>query len=133
MARNLAWTVPGNIVGGGVVVGLGYAWLGGRRVGGRAAEADRRRRGRPRLTTRRRTGVDGASADVGVVAHAQGTGVAPARDGPDPGTERPELGPQSGDRRLGGVLVGTGPDESALDTTAGGAGQRIAGAGPRRA
>lgn len=30
--RNLAWTVPGNIVGGGVVVGLGYAWLGGRRV-----------------------------------------------------------------------------------------------------
>jgi nitrite transporter NirC len=28
LARNLAWTVPGNIVGGGVIVGLGYAWLG---------------------------------------------------------------------------------------------------------
>jgi nitrite transporter len=27
LARNLAWTVPGNIVGGGIVVGLGYAWL----------------------------------------------------------------------------------------------------------
>jgi nitrite transporter NirC len=28
LARNLAWTVPGNVVGGGVIVGLGYAWLG---------------------------------------------------------------------------------------------------------
>jgi nitrite transporter NirC len=26
--RNLAWTVPGNIVGGAVVVGLAYGWLG---------------------------------------------------------------------------------------------------------
>jgi nitrite transporter len=26
--RNLAWTVPGNIVGGGILVGLAYAWLG---------------------------------------------------------------------------------------------------------
>jgi nitrite transporter NirC len=26
--RNLAWTVPGNIVGGGVLVGLAYAWVG---------------------------------------------------------------------------------------------------------
>ena len=26
--RNLAWTVPGNIVGGGVLVGLCYAWIG---------------------------------------------------------------------------------------------------------
>jgi nitrite transporter NirC len=26
---NLAWTVPGNIVGGGVVIGLGYAFTGG--------------------------------------------------------------------------------------------------------
>jgi len=26
--RNLAFTVPGNIVGGGLIVGLGYAWLG---------------------------------------------------------------------------------------------------------
>ena len=32
LVRNLAWTVPGNIVGGGVVVGLGYAWLGGRKA-----------------------------------------------------------------------------------------------------
>jgi nitrite transporter NirC len=30
LARNLAWTVPGNIVGGGLLVGLAYAWLGGR-------------------------------------------------------------------------------------------------------
>jgi nitrite transporter len=28
LVRNLAWTVPGNIVGGGLVVGLGYAWIG---------------------------------------------------------------------------------------------------------
>jgi nitrite transporter len=28
--RNLAWTVPGNIVGGALVVGGGYAWLGAR-------------------------------------------------------------------------------------------------------
>jgi nitrite transporter NirC len=27
--RNLAWTVPGNIIGGGVVIGLGYAFAGG--------------------------------------------------------------------------------------------------------
>ena len=26
--RNLAWTVPGNIVGGGLLVGLAYAWVG---------------------------------------------------------------------------------------------------------
>jgi nitrite transporter NirC len=32
LARNLAWTVPGNIVGGGLVIGLGYAWLAGSRV-----------------------------------------------------------------------------------------------------
>jgi nitrite transporter NirC len=25
---NLLWTVPGNIVGGGLIVGLGYTWLG---------------------------------------------------------------------------------------------------------
>jgi nitrite transporter len=31
LARNLAWTVPGNVLGGGLVVGLGYAWLSGRR------------------------------------------------------------------------------------------------------
>jgi nitrite transporter NirC len=28
LARNLLWTVPGNVVGGGVVVGLAYAWMG---------------------------------------------------------------------------------------------------------
>jgi nitrite transporter NirC len=28
LLRNLAWTVPGNVVGGGLLVGLGYAWLG---------------------------------------------------------------------------------------------------------
>lgn len=27
--RNLAWTVPGNVLGGGVLVGLGYSYLGG--------------------------------------------------------------------------------------------------------
>jgi nitrite transporter NirC len=27
--RNLAWTVPGNIVGGGLVIGLGYGYVGG--------------------------------------------------------------------------------------------------------
>lgn len=28
LVRNLAWTVPGNVVGGGLIVGLGYAWIG---------------------------------------------------------------------------------------------------------
>lgn len=36
LVRNLAWTVPGNVVGGGLVIGLGYAWIGGRR--GRGAD-----------------------------------------------------------------------------------------------
>jgi nitrite transporter NirC len=31
LARNLAWTVPGNVIGGGLVIGLGYAWMAGRR------------------------------------------------------------------------------------------------------
>lgn len=31
MARNLAWTVPGNIVGGGVLVGVAYAYVSGAR------------------------------------------------------------------------------------------------------
>lgn len=35
LARNLAWTVPGNVVGGGLVIGLGYAWM----VGARTAKA----------------------------------------------------------------------------------------------
>ena len=30
LLRNLVWTVPGNIVGGGLVIGLGYAWIAGR-------------------------------------------------------------------------------------------------------
>jgi nitrite transporter NirC len=29
LLTNLAWTVPGNAVGGGLVVGVGYAWVGG--------------------------------------------------------------------------------------------------------
>jgi len=28
LVRNLAWTVPGNVVGGGLLVGLAYAWIG---------------------------------------------------------------------------------------------------------
>lgn len=32
LARNLAWTVPGNVVGGGLVIGLGYAWMASTRT-----------------------------------------------------------------------------------------------------
>ena len=32
LARNLAWTIPGNVVGGGLVIGMGYAWIAGRRT-----------------------------------------------------------------------------------------------------
>ncbi|HXH59028.1 formate/nitrite transporter family protein, partial [Iamia sp.] len=28
LARNLAWTVPGNVVGGGLLVGVLYSWIG---------------------------------------------------------------------------------------------------------
>lgn len=28
LGRNLLWTVPGNLVGGALLVGAGYAWLG---------------------------------------------------------------------------------------------------------
>lgn len=28
LMANLVWTVPGNIVGGGLIIGLGYSWLG---------------------------------------------------------------------------------------------------------
>jgi nitrite transporter NirC len=28
LVRNLAWTIPGNVVGGGLLVGLAYAWIG---------------------------------------------------------------------------------------------------------
>jgi nitrite transporter NirC len=38
LARNLAWTVPGNVVGGGVLIGLAYAWLGGPRPVTRPAD-----------------------------------------------------------------------------------------------
>ena len=31
LARNLLWTVPGNVIGGGLIVGLGYAWIAGSR------------------------------------------------------------------------------------------------------
>ena len=41
LARNLAWTVPGNVIGGGLIVGLGYAWIAGGRpvVGSLRSEA----------------------------------------------------------------------------------------------
>lgn len=41
LGRNLLWTVPGNVLGGGLLVGLGYAWLAGPRgpVTGDAATA----------------------------------------------------------------------------------------------
>jgi nitrite transporter NirC len=32
LGRNLLWTVPGNVVGGGILVGLVYAWLGRAKV-----------------------------------------------------------------------------------------------------
>ena len=38
--RNLAWTVPGNIIGGGVLIGLGYAYLGGAARGAPVLVAD---------------------------------------------------------------------------------------------
>lgn len=28
LARNLVWTVPGNVVGGGLLVGMAYSWIG---------------------------------------------------------------------------------------------------------
>jgi nitrite transporter len=31
LGRNLLWTVPGNVIGGGVLVGVVYAWLAGNR------------------------------------------------------------------------------------------------------
>src|SRR4051794_24081968 len=37
--RNLAWTVPGNIVGGGLLIGLGYAYSGRMAKSGPAADA----------------------------------------------------------------------------------------------
>jgi nitrite transporter NirC len=50
LARNLVFTVPGNIVGGGVFVGLAYGWLGtGRDVlaqGGQVATPDAPEHGR---------------------------------------------------------------------------------------
>jgi nitrite transporter NirC len=39
LARNLAWTVPGNVIGGGLLVGLLYAWLAGSRAVAPAVEA----------------------------------------------------------------------------------------------
>ncbi|HEX3620775.1 MAG TPA: formate/nitrite transporter family protein [Acidimicrobiales bacterium] len=39
LARNLAWTVPGNIVGGGLLIGLGYAYAGRTAREGPAAAA----------------------------------------------------------------------------------------------
>lgn len=39
LGRNLLWTVPGNIVGGGLLVGVAYSWLGGRSKAAAAVEA----------------------------------------------------------------------------------------------
>ncbi len=39
LARNLAWTVPGNLLGGGLLVGLAYAWLAGPAAPREAPEA----------------------------------------------------------------------------------------------
>lgn len=36
LARNLLWTVPGNVLGGGLVIGLGYAWSASVRPAGLA-------------------------------------------------------------------------------------------------
>jgi nitrite transporter NirC len=38
LVRNLAWTVPGNIVGGGIIVGLSYAWIGRKQAANAIAE-----------------------------------------------------------------------------------------------
>ncbi|MFL6204051.1 MAG: formate/nitrite transporter family protein [Acidimicrobiales bacterium] len=38
LVRNLLWTVPGNIVGGGLVIGLGYAWTASTRTAAPATE-----------------------------------------------------------------------------------------------
>jgi nitrite transporter NirC len=39
LGRNLLWTVPGNLVGGALLVGAGYAWLGHERTATNTAEA----------------------------------------------------------------------------------------------
>jgi nitrite transporter NirC len=41
LTRNLLWTVPGNIVGGGLLVGLAYSWIGSSKQAG-PAPVDRR-------------------------------------------------------------------------------------------
>ena len=40
LARNLVWTIPGNVVGGGLVIGLGYAWMGKVRTAAAPTPAD---------------------------------------------------------------------------------------------
>ena len=40
LGRNLLWTVPGNVLGGGVLIGLGYAYLGGAATGRPVLVAD---------------------------------------------------------------------------------------------
>jgi nitrite transporter NirC len=39
LGRNLLWTVPGNVVGGGLLVGGAYVWLAGRRPAAAGAPA----------------------------------------------------------------------------------------------
>ena len=41
LGRNLAWTVPGNLVGGALLVGAGYGWLGRLRPASAEAPAER--------------------------------------------------------------------------------------------
>lgn len=46
--RNLAWSVPGNVVGGGLLVGCAYAWIGRTRPVRRSAQPLSARWTRPR-------------------------------------------------------------------------------------
>jgi nitrite transporter NirC len=82
LARNLLWTVPGNVVGGGLVIGLGYAWVA---------------RWRPAVAS--------------TSGHLEGAEVAPAGNGADGGAQRTELGPEPADGRFGRVGVDTLVDQ----------------------
>jgi nitrite transporter NirC len=83
LVRNLAWTVPGNVVGGGLVIGLGYAWVA---------------RWRPALAPVPALSASGSG-------QIEGAQVAPAGNGADAGPQRSQLGPQPADGRLGGMVV----------------------------
>src|ERR671918_1314639 len=70
LVRNLAWTVPGNVVGGGLVIGLGYAWVA---------------RWRPALAAAPALALSGS-------AQLEGAEVAAAGNGADAGAQRSQLG-----------------------------------------